>query len=239
MEGPRHLERVTNFITKSRPDCLALQEMPESYGPTLTSLGYHYTFAAMSIEEKDGVPYVAGIAIATRTPHTARTVIYFGNRGELKNYERNKQPETVTYPYISALVHDGTGVAYQVVTTHLIVTPDGREDDEQNEACVALLAALASEPPHAICGDFNMPRGYNTNYERFTKHYTDTVPTSYTSSLDREFHRCGNRTDLNAPIFDIYMVDYLFTQDSYRAENVRLEFGISDHAALLADLSKT
>ncbi len=84
-----------------------------------------------------------------------------------------------------------------------------------------------------------MPRGYNTNYTQFCAHYTDEIPNTYTSSLDRTLHRLGSRSDLNAPIFDIYMVDYIFSQPPYRVTDVSLMFGVSDHAAVQAQISKT
>lgn len=33
------------------------------------------------------------------------------------------------------------------------------------------------------------------------------------------------------------MVDYIFTQPPYDVKNVKLVFGVSDHAAIIADIS--
>ena len=89
--------------------------------------------------------------------------------------------------------------------------------------------------PHVFCGDFNIPRGHNVLYETLTTRYTDSVPATYASSLDKNIHRKGDDIS-RAHLFTSFMVDYVFTQKPYQAENVRLEFGISDHAAVVADV---
>ena len=68
--------------------------------------------------------------------------------------------------------------------------------------------------------------------------YTDTIPANYTSSLDKTLHRKGDDPS-RAHLFTDFMVDYLFTKPDYQASDVRLEFGISDHAAVVATISKT
>ena len=81
-----------------------------------------------------------------------------------------------------------------------------------------------------------MPRGHNKLYEVITQKYTDTIPRHYRSSLDRNLHRLGKKTDLNQPIFDAYMVDYIFTQPPFEASDIHLEFGVSDHAAVIGNI---
>ena len=108
----------------------------------------------------------------------------------------------------------------------------------QTNSVEKLIALLSNRPAHILCGDFNIPRGYNSNYELITKHYTDTIPSTFTSSLDRTLHRDGSKTNLHTPIFDVYMVDYIFTKEPYQVSDVQLQFGISDHAGVIATISK-
>lgn len=234
MEGPKHQERITALIGRQNPDCICLQEMPEVYLGTLQSLGYYVTYAPMMVEHK-AEPYICGVGMATKQPVPIKVVRYFGNAGLSIHRPREDEMGTVSYRYLSAAVPTAAGDIH-VVTTHMLVTPDGRENAEQNACVDALFAAVDNEPPHIFCGDFNMPRGYNKNYERFLERYTDAVPASYASSLDRTLHRMGNNPTLNEPIFDRYMVDYVFTQPPFVAKNVTLEFGVSDHAAVIADI---
>jgi hypothetical protein len=85
----------------------------------------------------------------------------------------------------------------------------------------------------------NMPRGYNANYEHFIKRYIDTIPKQYMSSLDRNLHRLGSDPDLKSPMFESYMVDYIFSQPPYIVEDVLLHFGVSDHAGVTAIIKKS
>jgi len=39
-----------------------------------------------------------------------------------------------------------------------------------------------------------------------------------------------------AHLFTHFMVDYIFIQPPYRAENVEFIFGVSDHAAVVAEV---
>ena len=88
-----------------------------------------------------------------------------------------------------------------------------------------------------MCGDFNIPRHYNPLYDELTKYYVDNIPLSYISSLDPTLHYAGSHPDKKM-LFDSYMVDYIFTQTPYTATDVRLEFSISDHAGVVAHISK-
>ena len=143
-----------------------------------------------------------------------------------------------SYPVVCATIARSDGQMYSIATVHLMVTPDGKEIPAQTASVKKLLKFLDTKEPHILCGDFNIPRGYNTNYHLFTDKYIDTIPHLYTSSLDRTLHRDGNNPELHSPIFDIYMVDYIFSQPPYSVSDVRLEFGVSDHAAVLAQISK-
>ncbi|MFM2423629.1 MAG: hypothetical protein RLZZ70_14 [Candidatus Parcubacteria bacterium] len=237
IEGNRHYERVLPFIDSVAPDVICLMEAPSSVLVHLANRGYFTIFAPMCIENPVAPGDVLGLVLATKAPHTATTTYYTSHHGRIVPHDKHNA-HSKSYPLITATIthQDDT---YTIATAHLYDTYNGQESPEQTASVDSLLGALAKLPPHILCGDFNMPRGYNTNYDRFCTQYVDTVPASYTSSLDRQIHRAGNRTDLNAPIFDVYMVDYVFTQAPYQASDVRLEFGVSDHAAVVATLSKT
>jgi endonuclease/exonuclease/phosphatase family metal-dependent hydrolase len=236
MEGNSHLDRVQSFITNQQPDIICLQEAPEDFQTYLHTLGYQTTFAPMVIREHPTDNYAEGVMFASLTAHTSTTTYY------------HKSVDTVTVPVYrdvttcanviivgTCIIDDQT---FTVGTTHVMVTIDGLPDDLQRTGIANLMNILSKHPPHLLCGDFNMPRGINDLYEVFTDQYTDTIPNTYTSSLDQNLHRLGHIADtLNAPIFDTYMVDYVFTQPPYTASDVCLEFGISDHAAVVAHLS--
>jgi endonuclease/exonuclease/phosphatase family metal-dependent hydrolase len=238
MEGVRHYDTIIPFLEQRQPDVICLQEMPAAFVHELFSRGYFVHFAGMSYENPVAPKDATGLGLATKLPTTATTHYYTSKSLTPLPHDKH-DAHSKSYPVISTTIPiDGTTESITVVTTHLYDTWNGTETTEQTKSVSELQTYLATVPPHILCGDFNMPRGYNTNYEQFCQNYRDEIPRHYTSSLDRTIHRAGNRTDLNTPIFDIYMVDYIFSQPPYIVDNVQLHFGISDHAAVTAEITK-
>lgn len=236
VEGSRHKDLVLSFIDKESPDVISLYEAPTSLINQLTQRGYFTTFAPMCTHNPVAPNDTIGILMATKLPHTTTTHYYKSQNNRITPHDKH-DAHSKSYPCVTAsIVKDNQ--TYTITSTHLYDTWNGHETKEQTDCVTKLLGHLATLPPHILCGDFNMPRGYNTNYDRFTQIYTDEIPTIYQSSLDQSLHRAGKRTDLNAPIFDIYMVDYVFSMPEYEITNVTLEFGVSDHAAVLAQINK-
>lgn len=136
--------------------------------------------------------------------------------------------------YADILCNDGL---FKIATTHFTWTPQGEApSEEQVLSMKAFLEKMQNMEPHIICGDFNIPRTENVLYGELTKHYTDAVPATYASSLDPSLHTLGN-TPEKRHLFESFMVDYVFTQPPYTASDVRLEFGLSDHAAVVATIT--
>jgi len=236
IETNKHYARIIPFITKEQPDVLCLQEIPESFLEGLHNLGYYTTYAprvpvALG-ENQDSL----GIVFASKVPHQSKCVYYYGDEARARE-NFGTEAEDMSFAYIIADVATEHG-NYTIATTHLADTKDGREDDFQIMLMDNLLKQLAVEAPHCICGDFNMPRGYNNLYEKVITSYTDTVPAHYASSLDKNIHRLGNVT-IDEPIFEKYLVDYIFSQAPYQVSDVQLHFDVSDHAAISSYLTKT
>lgn len=238
MEGEKHFPRVLNLITTEQPDVICIQECPESFQKNLQGRGYRTDFLGMRHNIQNDVEYTEGLMIASKLPYATVHKYY---------YQPEYQLPTSPIPTPSHLMHHGyiiatlehAGELYHFATTHIMWPPDGMPTEHQTQGVKKLLSLLQTEKPHLICGDFNIPRGYNPLYEDFTKNYTDTIPAHYNSSLDRNLHRLGKTENLNAPIFDIYMVDYLFAKPEYTVSDVRLQFGVSDHAAIIATITKS
>jgi exonuclease III len=235
IEDFKHEKTVFEFLTREDADVVCLQEFPHVWCEKLETLGYHTSFAPMCLRSSDPRS-LSGLALASKSPQQTESHYYYKSAAEITIY-RSRIQETIAHPVIIGTVaHNDT--MYTIATTHMIVTLDGKENDQQRAGMEKLLSILEAQPPHIVCGDFNMPRGHNTLYELVTEKYSDTIPTIYRSSLDKSLHRLGDVKNLDQPIFDEYMVDYIFTQPPYSASNVRLEFGISDHAAVVATLQK-
>jgi endonuclease/exonuclease/phosphatase family metal-dependent hydrolase len=170
-----------------------------------------------------------GITIASRTP--LRAWSYYYHIPE-ENMTRNKEgkPDHRSFGYImSETVVNGE--QYRIGTTHFWDSADGHTDAMQRALIRKLIPALESELPHILCGDFNIPRGHNALYDKLTVRYNESIPLRYHSSLDRNLHKLG-KAELDEPIFDEYMVDYILTEEPYIASDTKLHFGVSDHAAV-------
>ena len=125
---------------------------------------------------------------------------------------------------------------YAIATTHFTWAPNGNiSTDAQHMDMDAFLFHMEKYKPHVMCGDFNIPRGHNDLYDKLLIAYKDAVPELYATSLDAEFHRLRLDQDRKV-LLERYMVDYILTQEPYRAEDVRLQFGVSDHAAVIATI---
>jgi endonuclease/exonuclease/phosphatase family metal-dependent hydrolase len=237
IEANKHHERVLPFITQEKPDIICLQEAPEDFQMTLREIGLHTTFLPMCIRNVDGRILNLGVIVASPTPHTYDLQYYHTAKTPTKLLDKQRILEMESFGLINVTITHNEQV-YRVVTTHFYWTPHGTEDPIQTALMDNLLKVLPEEP-HILCGDFNIPRGFNALYPVLTARYTDTVPSEYQSSLDRDLHRLGKSEHLEDPIFDKYMVDYVFTEPPYTASNVRLQFGVSDHAAVVAHISKS
>jgi endonuclease/exonuclease/phosphatase family metal-dependent hydrolase len=130
------------------------------------------------------------------------------------------------------------GDDFFVAVTHFTWGPEGEvATPEQHTSMDALLTYTENLEPHILCGDFNLPRDYNPLYERLAHAYTDNIPKTYTSSLDKNLHRLGDDST-KQHLFSSFMVDYILSRPPYLVSNVRLVFGVSDHAAVVGQVTK-
>jgi endonuclease/exonuclease/phosphatase family metal-dependent hydrolase len=176
-----------------------------------------------------------GIALAAKHPFVASTEYYHRADLPIVDFDPQRKAETESFVYLSG-IFTVDGAKYTFVTTHFWDTGNGKPDHTQQELIGSLIERLETVPAHVLCGDFNIPREHNPLYEKLASRYDDAFPLHYPSSLDRTLHRLGNSV-LDEPIFDTYMVDYVFTQSPYVASNTRLHFGVSDHAAITTEIS--
>jgi endonuclease/exonuclease/phosphatase family metal-dependent hydrolase len=239
MEGVRHLPKVQTFLTQERADVVCLQEAPEEMIGFLESLGYTAKHLPRALKNQDGIDYVDGIILASLHTATFKEHYYYKPTQKLEaqvfdlDEERYNNWQCVLVGTVTFQEQ-----TYTIATTHHTWTPEG---DKPGKAQIGDLQKMLSYtrtiPPHVICGDFNIPRFHNYLYTTLIQNYTDTIPEEYKSSLDASLHRSGTNPE-KTKLFTYFMVDYIFTQPPYSAQNVRLQFGISDHAAVVADISK-
>jgi endonuclease/exonuclease/phosphatase family metal-dependent hydrolase len=233
-EMERHWEKISALMLRESPDIVCLQETTQATVDLLSQYGLTYTFQPhhdRSIDDKD---LQLGLAIGPRFPFTIKQFCYYQAReGEHNSALRG---DMINNCCLHASIDTPNG-NFDVVTTHFTWSPNGdMATPEQQADMRAVLKTLADYPPHVLCGDFNLARHHHALYAELTKNYTDAIPMEYQSSLDKNLHRCGNDPELQH-LFTKYMVDYLFTQPPYQASAVRLEFDVSDHAAVIANIT--
>ena len=242
IEGDKHFDTVIPFVEKERPDVLCLQEAFKADLFRFKELGYNTIFRGETLKMRDGVLSEEGNAVCTLHTIQNERVFYYRNaESELRFFDQEDKLKSVHENIGGVLFVDIeiSGIIYTVGTTHFTWTPNGAiASAEQSDSMDALLSFTKTLEPHMLTGDFNLSRKQNILYTRLIEHYNDPIPSSYTSSLDATLHYAGSDPE-KQHIFTDYMVDYIFTQPPYRARDVRLEFGISDHAAVVAIIERT
>lgn len=234
VEGGRHLEKVFSFLEREDSDLVCLQEAPIDVSSWLKERGYRVTFLPLTLMTQDGERFPQGNLFASKTSYIVDIFHYHQPCDSLPLFDREKIRETNARGLILAQIDD-----FLVATTHFTWTPNGElADENQVNDLKKLFSFLDKQAPHILCGDFNIPRNINRLYEEeLATRYSDAIPQSYKSSLDKNLHRLGKDSEYDF-IFDTFMVDYILLKSPFKAENVRLEFGVSDHAGVVADLKR-
>jgi len=239
IEGAKHWSLVDPFLDAQQADVICLQEIYEEDAKQhAETLKMQMAFAPMVFypDVTTNTNRKLGVAMFSRAPlNNVAIQNYHMPNPETQDYDGADQytmNKTIRRTLLSAdITLDGK--IFTVATTHFTWTPDGLARDYQHEAAEKLLEMLSAFRQVMVCGDFNMPRGVNDVYEHFAEKYHDAIPASYTSSLDLTIHRSGKNPDI-APRLAGYMIDYIFLSKGYRAENVLLTPGVSDHCAVVA-----
>jgi endonuclease/exonuclease/phosphatase family metal-dependent hydrolase len=234
IETNKHYDLVVPFLTTEMADVVCLQESPREMLDILARIGYNAAFLPMFKKNLADTVHDIGVILAARTPFLSRAHYYYQPTKNVVLYDEAANEKTESLGYLIADINI-EGSNFCIATTHFWDSGNGHEDTMQIRLMKKLLAALQNEPSHIICGDFNVPREHNELYPELCQVYSDNIPHQYKSSLDRNLHRLGHAA-LNEPIFDSFMVDHLLTKSPYRATDVRLQFGVSDHAAIVATL---
>src|SRR3989344_1091814 len=241
IERSKHLSLVIPFLEKEEADVVCLQELAQKDIELFEeALGSECLFAPMANHgsgEDEIAPGIVGIGMFSKIPVAQQEVKYYWGTGapEMLYDFSSAAGKHATESYVVAYQDvEKNGEQFKIATTHFTWTPDGKADDFQREDMRSLLHVLDGLKDFALCGDFNAPRGGEI-FGELSKRYIDNIPHEYKTSLTLSLHRAG-KTEPER--LGSYMVDGLFTTPTYTASEVRLQFGISDHAAIIAEISK-
>ncbi|MBI2025341.1 endonuclease/exonuclease/phosphatase family protein [Candidatus Kaiserbacteria bacterium] len=232
MDWNKNLGRVLPFLSDRQADVVCLQEVREDALPVIAeAAGNYYFYAPMCGGKIHGAPSTVGIAIFSRLPLLQTKARYYVGAAhrivELDEQTLESRRATTYRALAFGGVQRGDTV-YRIVTTHFTWTPDGKADEFQRHDLQKMLGLLQKEGEYLLCGDFNAPRGGEI-YKTLSQKLKDNVPAHYVTSIDPERHRIKGLKS---------MVDGLFTTSGYVVSDVRLHFGVSDHGALEAVVSR-
>ncbi|MEN9561229.1 MAG: hypothetical protein RIQ56_502 [Candidatus Parcubacteria bacterium] len=239
IERSKHLEKVIPFLENKKPDVVCVQELMEyDVSQIEHALGASCLYFPATRHQAEGKSGILGIGIFSRLPvirHAAH--FYAGEPGAIKDFDSSSHlSKRKTENHFIALADITAGDSeFRVCTTHFTWTPDGLPDEHQRTDAREMMRLLETFGEFVLCGDFNAPRGGEI-FSLLTSKYRDNIPAKYVTSLDVNLHRAtkeGRRSEIENK-----MVDGLFTTTAYSAAEVSLEFGISDHAAVVGLISK-
>jgi endonuclease/exonuclease/phosphatase family metal-dependent hydrolase len=191
-------------------------------------MSYYYYFSAMSRKKLTEDDW-DGVGILSRYPLLNPQTFQYGGTQETPDLfdmttvvtKRNSQRYLLQICQI-----EKESKLYTIGNTHFTWTPDGQADDYQRKDLQNLFGFLKKTEPLVFSGDFNAPRGREI-FSAIAGRYRDNIPAHYQTSLDENLHRCG---------YLPYVVDGLFSTPEYKVNNVELVFGVSDHAAVRAEI---
>jgi exonuclease III len=246
LELDRHLENVSNFLEKTKAEVICLQEIFEKdFLFFKEKFEMHGVFSPMVIlDTLDGKKDFLGVAILSKYEIKKTEEFYYtGDRKNIKYWDPKvltltsgsiTKEDLILLDQIQSRVFlfaslEKKSKEYNFSTTHFTWTPDGKENEFQDRDIRELLSFTTKKDSLILCGDFNVARGDSKIYEILSEEYKDNIPEKYDSSIDPNLHRTKGLKR---------MVDYIFSTNDYLVENVELVEGVSDHKAVIGEVSK-
>lgn len=224
-------ENILDFIYKQRPDVVLLQEV---YAGSLERIrnvsGGHIVFSQMSrlsLTDREQDAESWGVAVGSRH-HLFDTSenYYHGSREDSDTVVLNNGLQS-TSSLLQAKLEVGSA-RFNFATTHFTWHNQVKPSNEQLEDYKKLAVLLEELPDLVLTGDFNSPRGYPI-FDSIAKRYRDNIPADIETTNDT-----GVRPEATWRL----VIDGFFTGEHYRAENVRMVQGLSDHQGVLGEVQK-
>lgn len=224
-------EDILDFICKEEPDVVLLQEVFEGSLERIgNALGGQIVFSRMSclsLTDKEEEAEDWGIAIGSKHHFfDIREDYYHGDKNDSNLLVLNGGLWSAA-SLLQAQLKVGSA-RFNFGTTQFTWVRGAEPSDEQLRDFARLDAILEECPDLVLTGDFNSPRGYPI-FDSLAKRYRDNIPPEVETTLD-----AGVRPRITWE----YVVDGFFTSEHYRASEVRLVQGLSDHQGILAEVQR-
>ncbi len=233
IERSKHVDRAAAFLEREAPDVACLQELMEYDVPRFEEVfGGRCHYTPVTIHDAEGKPGPFGQGIFSRlSTSNFFEKYYWGVPGVLPHFDfTNAATKHATETHaVSGIEVEKEGATFRIATTHFTWTPDGSASDFQRADLKRMFAVLDEVGECVLVGDFNAPRGGEI-FSKIAARYKDNIPLHYKTSIDATLHRVGALP---------HMVDGLFTTPAYKANEVKLVDGISDHMAIVALITRS
>lgn len=232
IEGDQHLPQVIEFLKKEKAEVVCLQEVLKDNIPALIArTDYQVKFFPMTrvVDPTiwaQSVRGEAGVAILTKLKIIQHgSTYYFGGIGEMPTF--NVNDFTNVWRILAWIEIEKDSQKYLIANTHFTWTPEGKSTPKQFQDLENLLKILDNLGEFVLCGDFNAPRGGEI-WNELAKRYQDNIPPDIKTTIDPKLHRVG-------PLQ--LVVDGLFSTPKYQVENVKVVSGLSDHQAVVGEIT--
>ncbi len=231
IEYDKHFDTVLPFLRLEQPDIVCVQELFLVDIPRLQeelNMGFlFFPCTRMEAETQYNIAPrgIGGFAMFSRLPFVqAKLQAYSGDPGQIKTFGK---PNDEIRGVIAAEYRKGSDV-YTIATTHFTWTPKGEPNEAQRTDVVSIKHIIDLYPEVIFTGDMNAPRGGEI-FARLSEGLTDAIPPEIVTTIDPKFHYSGG-LDL--------VVDALFLSKHYHADTVRVVGGVSDHKAVVTEISR-
>lgn len=231
IEGDNHFERVLPFLQTENADVVCLQEVFKADLPAIQeALQSKAEFFPLATVTSDNNVRLTpngewGIAIFTQHPiQHASHHLYFQPSTQLPELD-DTQPNSVRRVLLTIDIAID-GMPWRVSNTHFTWSPGGKVTQEQQRDLKTLLDILAQLQPDVICGDFNSPRGSEI-YDTLAAEYSDSVPTTISTTIDQELHRVSGIQ---------FVVDSIFLDKKFSLLSSKVVGGVSDHQSVVVEV---
>ncbi len=226
IEQKKHLDLVIPFLKEQSADIVCLYELFEDDFPKLLQdFPYHGLFVPRAVYRHQ--PGQEGMALFCRYPISNHQVQFYDQFSQPIPELAHALVERPKTSLLSATI-DVDGQAWHVGCTHFTWSANGQVNQEQRVNLQHLLQLTEQFPDLILCGDFNSPRGKEI-FDALARRYKDNLPADLTTTLDPQMHYSGKKLDL--------VIDGLFTTPEYRVKKVEIGKGLSDHYAIIAEIS--
>jgi len=234
IEASNHLATILPWFQQEQPDVVCLQEVFKIDFPIIkAALDMEGEFVAMvnvgqpneyRLEPRGEL----GLAMLTKLSHLDFQHEYYLKHGNQVPELIDGQPNSGDRAIIWTTVTQA-GQSFTIASTHFTWSPAGQLIPLQETTYESMLKILTKIPELILCGDFNSPRSRGGIYDRLATQYQDHMPVHLDTTIDGQLHRAG-------PLK--FVVDGLFSSPEYLVNQVQVMGGLSDHMAIVAELSK-